>query len=172
MNSLTIRVAAQQDISALWTLAHDMKLSKDTDYFERQFEYQQSGGREMLIATCEGRDIGYCVLNWEPKYIPFKQRKTPEVQDLNIHRDFRRQGFGRQMIEYCEEKALQKSCAQMGIGVGLGPSYGSAQRLYIKMGYIPDGLGVVYDRKPVQEGELRPVDDHLNLMFLKDLSNK
>ena len=33
----------------------------------------------------------------------------------------------------------------VGIGVGLYPDYGSAQRLYIKRGYLPDGHGATYN---------------------------
>ena len=57
----------------------------------------------------------------------------------------------------------------MGIGVGLYTSYGAAQRLYCKMGYVPDGNGVTYDRKLLAAGEFRPLDDQLCLMMIKDL---
>ncbi len=169
MQSIAIRPATTQDIPALWEMAAALKAAKETEYFERQFAYQQKGSRVILLVSTGDKNAGYCVLNWQPKYIPFKKLGIAEIQDINVLPEFRRNGIGRALIEYCESHARDKGLEQMGIGVGLGPSFGSAQRLYIKMGYIPDGLGVVYDRKHVREGELRPVDDHLNLMFLKDL---
>lgn len=33
------------------------------------------------------------------------------------------------------------------LGVGLHSGYGSAQRMYVKRGYIPDGSGVWYQDK-------------------------
>lgn len=57
----------------------------------------------------------------------------------------------------------------MGIAFGLHSSYGAAQRLYIKLGYIPDGQGATYDRKQIAYGDFKPVDDDLCLMLMKAL---
>jgi hypothetical protein len=32
----------------------------------------------------------------------------------------------------------------VGLGVGLYPDYGTAQRMYVRRGYLPDGRGVIY----------------------------
>lgn len=46
------------------------------------------------------------------------------------------------------------------LGVGLHSGYGSAQRLYAKRGYIPDGSGVWYGDKPCgQYADCRNDDD-------------
>ena len=45
-----------------------------------------------------------------------------------------------------------------------------AQKLYIKMGYVPDGNGVTYKYQPVIPGDLYPVDDDLVIWLKKDLS--
>ena len=55
----------------------------------------------------------------------------------------------------------------VGIGVGLYPDYGSAQRLYIKRGYIPDGRGATYNNESVVAGKAYPVDDDLLLWLTK-----
>ena len=47
--------------------------------------------------------------------------------------------------------------------------FGAAQRLYCKLGYIPDGNGVTYDREAVRAGDMRAVDDLLCLMMVKAL---
>jgi hypothetical protein len=57
----------------------------------------------------------------------------------------------------------------MGIGVGLHRAFGAAQRLYIRLGYIPDGNGITYDRLQIAPGEFRPVDDDLCLIMVKEL---
>jgi hypothetical protein len=55
----------------------------------------------------------------------------------------------------------------LGISVGLHAGFGAAQRLYIRLGFVPDGLGVTYDREAVQPSAPHPVDDDLALMLLK-----
>ncbi|CEG57848.1 hypothetical protein [Legionella fallonii] len=61
-----------------------------------------------------------------------------------------------------ELEAVKKQ-NKVGIGVGLYDGYGSAQRLYIKRGYIPDGLGVTYDYNHVTPGADVCLDDDLVL---------
>ena len=69
-------------------------------------------------------------------------------------------------MDAIEPIALEKY-GIVGIGVGLYQSYGSAQRLYAKRGYVPDGRGVMYHHQPVVPGAHVRVDDELNLFFTK-----
>lgn len=55
----------------------------------------------------------------------------------------------------------------IGIGFGLYASYGTAQRLYTKRGYIPDGRGLMYDNLPAVPGSQVRVDDELTLYLTK-----
>lgn len=167
--NLQIREASYKDVLMLWDMAISMKLEKDTDYFERLFEHQRLDGRLILIAERDGFGLGYCILNWEPKYAFFKKFEIPEIQDLNVLPEHRRQAIASAMIKYCEDLAVLKKCETMGISVALTASYGPAQKLYVKLGYVPDGNGVTYDRKPVGNGEFKPVDDQLCLMMVKNL---
>ncbi len=59
----------------------------------------------------------------------------------------------------------------VGIGVGMDPDYGAAQRLYVNRGYIPDGRGLVSHGRPVTHGQTVPIDDGLALYFTKQLSH-
>ena len=52
---------------------------------------------------------------------------------------------------------------------GPAPGYNAAQVLYVKRGYVPDGLGVTYGNRFVREGETLPFDDSLALHFVKEL---
>ena len=45
--------------------------------------------------------------------------------------------------------------------------YGPAQRMYIKRGYVPDGLGLYYKNQPVTPGKNVFVDDDLALYLVK-----
>jgi GNAT superfamily N-acetyltransferase len=168
LKNLDILKAGRADLPRLRTLS-DAFGARETDYFERQLEYQSQREREMLLAVFEGTDCGYAILNWQPKYVFFKKLEVPEIQDLNILPAFRRRGIATAVIGYCEARARARGCAHMGIGVGLYAAYGPAQRLYVKLGYVPDGNGITYDRRAVAPGEIRPVDDQLSLMMVKDL---
>lgn len=55
------------------------------------------------------------------------------------------------------------------LGVGLHSGYGSAQRMYVKRGYIPDGSGVWYQDKICAPYEECKNDDDLVLYLSKKL---
>ena len=169
MQKLIIHKADRGDINRLDQFVMEMGLDKEVGYFARQFDYQESGSRAVFIAVLEGQDVGFCILNWTPKYGLFKKLDVPEVQDLNVLYSQRRQGFATQMIYYCEGLARERGKEYMGIGVSVSSGFGPAQRLYTKLGYVPDGNGVSYDRKLTTPGEFRPLDDQLCLMMLKEL---
>jgi len=56
------------------------------------------------------------------------------------------------------------------LGVGLHSGYGSAQRMYVKRGYIPDGSGVWYGDKICPPYAECKNDDELNLYLSKKLT--
>ena len=74
------------------------------------------------------------------------------------------------VIEKAESIIFSRSSA-CGIGVGLHPGYNAAQVLYVKLGYIPDGRGLVYKDQYVRQGQTVRMDDDLVLHFVKRLSN-
>jgi Acetyltransferase (GNAT) domain len=59
-------------------------------------------------------------------------------QDLNILRQFRRQGIASHLLDRVEAEVARHS-GVVGIGVGFYPGYNAAQRLYVRRGYVPDG---------------------------------
>lgn len=166
---ITVQRAKNQDISALRSVAADIGRGIEDGYFETCLELQDKGEREILLAELDGAVVGYGMLNWNPKYAPFRRLGIPEIQDLNVLRAHRRQGFATAMIAYCEELARKKGKDMMGIAFGLHSSYGAAQRLYVRLGYVPDGEGATYDRKQIAFGDFKPLDDDLCLMLVKDL---
>jgi GNAT superfamily N-acetyltransferase len=111
------------------------------------------------------------MLNWQPQYQLYRRLDIPEIQDLNVLPAMRRNGVASAMIGFAEKLARENGRTQIGISFGPYPNYGPAQRLYIRLGYIPDGYGVTYDRVTVRPGESRPVDDSLCLMLVKDLAD-
>jgi GNAT superfamily N-acetyltransferase len=166
---IQIRKAEPSDLALLLEMSAALRTFKDATYFETNFTEQANGSREIFIATYEGENAGYCILNWNPKYGFFRSQGIPETQDLNVLPKLRKRGVATFMIAWCEDLARQRGKQVMGISVGLHGGFGTAQRLYVKLGYEPDGEGITYDRKVVGSGEFRPIDDNLCLMMVKTL---
>lgn len=117
---------------------------KPFDQYLLYWRENQEGERVTLVATDEeGAAIGYTNLLWSPKYEPFFKADTPEINDLNVVAPWQKRGVGAALIRECEKIARAKGCNEIGIGFGLTSDYGAAQRLYPKLGYIPDGRGAV-----------------------------
>ncbi len=165
LQAVTIRDAQTTDIPALESLGNP----NPEGYFSRCFEEQAEGKRFILVAEVAGQIAGYVFLNMNPRYQMFRRLGIPEIQDLYVTSAARRQGVGEALVQFCEERARAQEATQMGISVGLHAGFGAAQRLYARLGYVPDGAGVMYDREPVHVGDMRIIDDDLTLMLVKDL---
>jgi GNAT superfamily N-acetyltransferase len=161
---IDIREAQEADLASLYDVYHNCGKA-DVGYFENCF----SEGVTVLMAFLDGRHVGIGILNWKPRYSLYKRLGIPEIQDLNVIPDARRNGVATFMIEWCEDAARAKGKDMVGIGVGLTRDYGPAQILYAKLGYIPDGFGVTYDRENVTPHETYRMDDDLSLMLVKSL---
>lgn len=166
---LSIRLCELGDIPALNQFATDAKHHTEPNYFETAFQEQLDQKRLVFIARSEDVIVGYAHLNFLPQYSPFLRLGIPEIQDIVVHPDHRRQGIGEQLMLACEMEAKARSIPDIGVGVGVTANFGSAQRLYHRMGYMPDGNGAVFERIPVQNGDIRPIDDRVCLMLVKQL---
>lgn len=116
----------------------------------------------------QGHFVGYVTLKLHSLYEPFNAQRIPEIADLNVLPYHRKKGAGTLLLDTAESKANEFS-KTVGIGVGLYADYGSAQRLYIKRQYVPDGKGLTYQYKNVVAGHSYPVDDDLVLWFTKKI---
>jgi GNAT superfamily N-acetyltransferase len=170
---LEISKASVDDLADLQRMAEDVTDShanlQELDYFPRNFTLQAEGQRLLFIARNAGALCGYCILNFAPRYRPFNLQRIPEIQDLIVCAQMRQQGIATTLIAHCEAFAKAGGYAEIGLGVGLHRGFGPAQRLYAKLGYIPDGQGLNYDREPVSAGEFRPIDDELCIMMTRKL---
>ena len=169
-DNLVITQAGDADLADLAAIASGNNSFKAQDYFARCLREQGEGKRVVHIARVGGEPAGYGMLNRHPQYALYRRLGIPEIQDLNVVPAFRQRGIATAIIRGFEALARGEGASDMGISVGLYADYGAAQRLYIKLGYVPDGYGVTYDRAPVRPGEIRPVDDNLCLMLVKALA--
>lgn len=161
---INIREAQESDLPELYEVYHACGKA-DVGYFETCF----ADDHTVLLAEMEGRNVGVGILNWKPRYSLYKRLGIPEIQDLNVIPDARRNGVATFMVEWCEDAARAKGKDMIGIGVGLTRDYGPAQILYARLGFIPDGYGVTYDRVGVTPHDSYRMDDDLSLMLVKSL---
>jgi GNAT superfamily N-acetyltransferase len=108
----------------------------------------------------------FAVLNHRPKYAPYLRAGILEIQDIFVLHDYRQQGLATALINHCE--AITNGDV-IGISVPVSPRFGAAQRLYYKLGYMPDGNGVTYDRQMLDHNSRVQLNDDLCLMMVKEL---
>lgn len=170
-NKLILQILREEDLSEIintftfpWT-----SLQATKEKWERYFVEQQINIRTVCIAKIQNECVGYGSLLWVSEYRGFKDSDIPEINDVWISDAHRGKGFGTSLIQHLEDIVGQKNQKQIGIGVGLYKDYGRAQKLYVQLGYIPDGQGVSYKCQPVIPGDSYPVDDDLIIWLKKDL---
>lgn len=106
----------------------------------------QSAGRAVaLTAEYEGKIAGYINVYPNPDGGPFAHQGHPEIVDFGVLMKYRRRGIGSRLMDVAERIASRYSDTVC-LGVGLHSGYGSAQRMYVKRGYVPDGSGVWYGK--------------------------
>ena len=132
----------------------------------RYFKEQESGEREVLVAEVEGALAGYISILPCAKQGPFAEI-YPELSDFNVFKPFQNQGIGNLLMEEAEKRVKLVS-DKVTLGVGLHSGYGPAQRLYIRRGYIPDGMGVWYRNQPLEMNATSQNNDDLVLYLSKE----
>jgi len=170
MNKLTLSPLTQSDIDEITLAFKNIGWNKPKDIYETYLSEQLSDQRSVFIARQDGKFCGYVTVKWKSDYPQFTQKNIPEIVDLNVLPEFRKQGIGTFLIHTCENTAMERGYSVIGLGVGLTADYGNAQRLYVQLGFLPDGNGIHYKCKAVKYSESVSVDDDLILYFTKRLS--
>lgn len=168
---VAIRPLREADAALLSAAFAAIGWSKPSSLYQRYFSEQQSGARHVFVATAAEAFAGYVTLSWRPTYPSFIEEKVPEIQDLNVLPQFRRAGVGSALLDAAERHAATRVAA-VGIRVGLDQGYAAAQRLYVRRGYVPDGLGLARGDRTVAFGEQVVVDHDLLLSFTKQLQSE
>ena len=165
---LLIRLLESDDIPEIAKAFQQLGWDKPALQYERYLMEQALEIRDVYIAFTEEQFVGYLTVCWTSSYEPFRKEKIPEIVDFNVLPKFRRQGFGTQLMDKAESE-IAKLSPIAGIGVGMTPDYGAAQRLYILRGYVPDGRGLWHRGHYLQHGEEITVDDNMALYLTKEL---
>ena len=136
--------------------------------YEMRLRHQKEGKSVSLVAAYDGAVMGYINVYPDSKCGAFANQGYPEIVDFGVLEKYRRNGVGSKLMDIAEE--IASGYARMVyLGVGMHSGYGSAQRMYIKRGYIPDGTGVWYGEKICEPYADCRNDDDLVLYLFKFL---
>ena len=164
-----IRELARDDLPRIVATNGGAAWNGGFEKWDRRLAEHEAGQRIVLLAVEEPDILAYGSIMWASPYQPFRELGIPEIQDLVVAEQCRRQGLASRIISALEQLARKRGCLEIGLGVGLYADYGAAQRLYVKVGYLLDGRGVSYKYMPAPGGSNVRVDDDLLIWMVKSL---
>lgn len=165
---LIIRPMEERDIEVICREEKAQGWHPEPEKYRMRIAHMAEGKSFAWVAEYAGKVAGYNNLYLAAKNGPFAGKGIPEVVDLGVFERFRNHGIGQALMETAEEKAKELA-AEVCIGVGLHSGYGSAQRMYVKRGYVPDGSGVWFQDKVCPEYGPCMNNDSLILYLSKKL---
>ena len=166
--AVTIRDLCRDDVKPIVDGEIEQGWDATAEKYEMRLRDQAEGRAVSLAAEYCGNVAGYINVYPDSEWGAFANMGLPEIVDFGVLEKYRRRGIGSKLMDVAEEIASRYSDTVY-LGVGLHSGYGSAQRMYVKRGYIPDGSGVWY-----RDAICRPYgcccnDDDLVLYFSKKL---
>ena len=169
IGNVTIRDIEMADIEALTAAEQAQGWHwANTEKTASRLPARDAGECVVMVCEYDGEPAGYVSLYWNAEWGAYKNMNIPEIVDFNVLVKFRRRGLGHIMMNVCEQLAATHS-DRIGRGVGLYRDYGTAQRMYVKRGYVPDGSGVWYGDENIEPGKDVCNDDDLVLFLSKNL---
>lgn len=164
--TLLVRRMLFTDIEIIHSGLSPHDVNKPINYIQSCWDENVTNQRITLLVFHENEFAGWGHVVFQSQYPYFADNHIPEIQNFDVIPPCRGQGIGSVLIEALEAEAFAKSDT-IGIGFGLYASYGAAQRMYVKRGYIPDGRGLMYENLPAEPGSQVRVDDELTLYLTK-----
>lgn len=165
---LILRSMKEKDAQAITDAEIKQGWNASVTKYQKRLEDQKAGRAVSLVAEFAGRPVGYINVYPGGNGGPFVGKGYPEIVDFGVLESHRRRGIGAALMD-AAEKIAAAYADTVYLGVGLHSGYGSAQRMYIKRGYIPDGSGVWYRDKVCEPYNECRNDDDLVLYLVKKL---
>ena len=166
---LVIRNMAESDAQVFFEEYSAQGWHPDISVYRMRLKDQAEGKCIAFVAVYRGQPAGSVYLYLTVKEGPFKGKGWPIIVDFSVLEKYQRKGIGSRLMDIAEQIAAGYADTVC-LGVGVCREYGSAQRMYARRGYIPDGSGVWYQgRQCVQYETVCTVDDDLILYLSKAL---
>jgi GNAT superfamily N-acetyltransferase len=157
--SLLVRDMEQSDPETITCEEIAQGWNQTPEKYEMRLRHQAEGRCTALVAEYQGNAAGYIHVYPHSPNGPFGGQGLPEIVDFGVLEKYRNKGIGSILMDIAEQIAARYA-NRVYLSVGLHSGYGSAQRIYIKRGYLPDGSGVWYqDQVCPPYGECRNDDD-------------
>jgi len=166
--NILIRNMNEADPKMIYDAEAEAGHHRTIESFSNRLKDQQDGKATSLVAEYNGNIAGYVNVYIKPFPGVSDNKKPCVIEDFGVFQKFRNRGIGSKLMDIAEQIAAEYSDVVY-LGVGLHSGYGSAQRMYIKRGYIPDGKGVWYHEKQLEPYSECKNDDDLVLCLSKKL---
>lgn len=155
-----VQIITDEEIAQGWNVT--------ADKYEIRLKDSARGKAISLVAEYHGKAAGYINVYPSSERGAFAGKGMPEIVDFGVLEKYRNRGIGSKLMDTAE-KIAREYADTVYLGVGLHSGYGSAQRMYVKRGYVPDGSGVWYGDSVCQPYSECCNDDDLILYFFKRL---
>lgn len=165
--NLKIRDLTEADVAPLVAGEIAQGWTATPDKLQMRLRDAAEGRCIALCAELDGAPAGYNNLYFTPDG-PFTGKPWPEIVDFAVLETCRGHGVGAALMDCAERLAAARSDTVC-LGVGLHSGYGSAQRMYVKRGYVPDGSGVWFGGAVCPPYAPCENNDDLVLYFTKKL---
>ena len=146
-NEVTIRTRTAEDAQIIADEQIRQGWHSSPEWFLKELRDHEEGKCISLTAEYMGNVAGYVNVYRAAKEGPFVSSGYPEINNFGVLQKYQRHGIGSRLMDAAEQIAADFADTVC-LGVGLHNGYGSAQRMYVKRGYVPDGSGVWYGEKP------------------------
>lgn len=167
-NDITIRNMQESDVQIITDEENAQGWHVSVEKYEMRLKHQGEGKSISLVAEYKGKVAGYINIYPNSAEGAFANKGYAEIVDFGVLIKYRKHGIGSKLMDIAEQIASQHSSVVY-LGVGMHSGYGSAQRMYVKRGYIPDGSGVWYGASVCEQYAECCNDDDLILYFSKQL---
>lgn len=164
---ITIRTMEKGDPERIFERELEQGHHTTVERFFTRLRDQAEGKAVALVAEYRGQLAGYNnVYSAPPCAGPFEGKGYGAIIDFGVFATYRRHGIGGRLMDVAEKVAAEIADTVF-LSVGLHSGYGSAQRMYVKRGYLPDGSGAWY-----RDRNLEPYAGCLNDDLVLYLSKK
>lgn len=167
-NNILIRNMRQSDAQIITDEEIAQGWNSDIKKYENRLQDQSEGRSISLVAEYNGNIAGYINIYPNSCWGAFADLGYTEIVDFGVLEKYRKNGIGGKLMDIAEQIASEYADIVY-LGVGMHAGYGSAQRMYVKRGYIPDGSGMWYDDKVCEQNSVYRNDDDLVLYLSKKL---
>lgn len=140
---IQIRDMEEADAQAIADAEREQGWDASPEKYRTRLADAANGKAIPLTAECGGHPVGYVSVYPNSGWGAFAGKGWPEIVDFGVLEKYRNRGIGGRLMDTAEGIASEYADTVY-LGVGLHDGYGSAQRMYVKRGYVPDGSGVWY----------------------------